>query len=52
MTTIGDFEKQALIRSMLGPIFNRIKMCMEYPKKNIELAENSDVKGLINLLGE
>jgi hypothetical protein len=23
---------------MLGPLFNRIKLCFEHPKKNMELA--------------
>jgi hypothetical protein len=46
------WEKQALVISMCGPIFNRIKMCFEYPKKNMELASNKDVKNFMNLLGE
>ena len=37
---------------MCGPIYNRIKMCFEHPKKNMELAKNPDLKNFINLLGE
>jgi|TARA_B110000285_G_C15106623_1_gene608412 hypothetical protein len=32
------WEKQALVLSMLGPMVNKIKMCMAHAKKNIELA--------------
>jgi hypothetical protein len=39
MSSVGNiWEKQAMVLSMLGPIMNKIKMCFEYPKKNIELA--------------
>ena len=37
---------------MLGPMFNKIKMCLEFPKKSIELAENPNMKNFIFLLGE
>lgn len=41
-----------MVLSMLGPMFNKIKMCFEYPRKSIELAQNPDVKNFIFLLGE
>jgi len=50
--TIGSFERKVLIKSMLCAVFNRIKMCIAYPQKNIEIAENPDVRNLIYLLGE
>lgn len=31
---------------------NRIKLCFEYPKKNMELCTNSDMKNFITILGE
>ena len=37
---------------MCGPVFNRVKMYFDYPKKNMDLANNADVKNLINLIGE
>ena len=46
------WERQALVLSMLGPMFNKIKMCFEFPKKSIELAENPNMKNFIFLLGE
>ena len=52
MSNIGPFERQALVKSMLGATFNRIKMCVAYPQKNMEIAENPDVRNLIYLLGE
>jgi len=52
MSNIGQFERAALTKSMIGATFNRIKMCVAYPLKNIEIAENPDVRNLIYLLGE
>jgi len=46
---------------MLGPLFNRIKLCFEHPKKNMELAgktmnpgekEQDDIKNFVFFLGE
>ena len=37
---------------MLGPMFNKIKMSLEFPKKSIELAQHGDMKNFIYLLGE
>ena len=37
---------------MTAGIFNKIKMCMAYPKKNIELAENPELSNFIYLLSE
>ena len=49
---ISTGQRQALVKSMLGPIFNKIKMCVFYPAKNMEIAQNPDVRNLIFLLGE
>ena len=49
---IFENESQALVMSMCGPVFNRIKMYMEYPKKNCEIAAHADAKNFIALLGE
>jgi hypothetical protein len=43
---------QALVGSMTGPIFNRIKLCFEHPKKNMDLAKNADLKNFVFLVGE
>ena len=48
----ANWERQALVLSMCGPVFNRIKMCFEYPQKNCDLALHADAKNFINLLGE
>jgi hypothetical protein len=37
---------------MLGPISNKIKLCIEFPRKNTELAKNEDFVGLINVVLE
>ena len=37
---------------MCAGIFNKIKMCMEFPKKNKDLASNPDFKNFIFLLNE
>ena len=37
---------------MIAPISNKIKMCIEYPKKNIELAKNTEFKVFIHVLCE
>jgi len=47
-----NWERQALVLSMCGPIYNRIKMCFEYPRKNNGLAKNQDIRNFIALLGE
>jgi len=43
---------KAMVISMCGPLMNKIKMCFQYPLKNKDLAQNSDVKNLMYLLGE
>jgi len=43
---------QAMIISMCGPLMNKIKMCFQYPRKNVDLANNKDIRNLIYLLGE
>jgi len=37
---------------MIAPISNKIKMSVEHPKKNIELASNIDFKVFIHTLCE
>lgn len=49
---MANWDKKALVQSMCGPIFNRIKLSFEHPKKNFELARNTDVKNFINVIGE
>jgi hypothetical protein len=49
---ISAAQKKDLVNSMLGPIYNKIKLCVVYPKKNMEIAMNQDVRNLIFLLGE
>jgi len=45
-------EAQAMVLSMCGPLMNKIKMAFEYPKKNVDLANNKDIKMLVFLIGE
>ena len=47
-----NYDREALVLSMCGPIYNRIKTHFEYPCKNMNLANNKDVKNYINLIGE
>ena len=41
-----------LISSICGTLFNKIKTCFMYARKNKELAANSDLRNLVFLLGE
>lgn len=41
-----------MIVSICGPLINKIKMCFNYPRKNIDLANNRDIRNLVHLLGE
>lgn len=52
MSDVKIWEQQALVLSIHAGMFNKIKMCMEFPKKNIELASNPDLKNFIALLSE
>jgi hypothetical protein len=45
-------ETTAMIISMCGPLMNKVKMCFQYPRKNVDLANNKDIRNLIFLLGE
>ena len=45
-------ETQALVKSMLTGIMNKITMCLVFAKKNKELAFHPDFKNLISALGE
>ena len=37
---------------MIGPLTNKIKACLMHPRKNKELASNSDLCNLLVLMGE
>ena len=45
-------KTECLIISMCGPLMNKIKICFQYPRKNMDLANNKDIKNLIYLIGE
>ena len=45
-------KEQAMVLSMCGPLMNKIKMAFQYPRKNMDLANNKDIKNLIFLIGE
>jgi hypothetical protein len=45
-------KEQAMVLSMCGPLMNKIKMAFQYPRKNIDLANNKDIKNLVFLIGE
>lgn len=49
---MANRQTEALIISMCGPLMSKIKICFQYPKKNIDLANNKDIKNLIYLIGE
>lgn len=52
MSASPVWERQALALSMLAPICNKIKMCVAYPNKNIELATNPEFKSFIRVFSE
>jgi len=56
MQTPGpNFERpeiEAMVLSMCGPLMNKIKMAFQYPRKNVDLANNQDIKNLVFLIGE
>jgi len=41
------WERQALVLSMIAPISNKIKMCVEFPRKNCELATNPNFRNFM-----
>ena len=45
-------ETEGMIVSMCGPLINKIKIAFQYPRKNMDLANNKDIKNLIYLIGE
>jgi len=45
-------ECQIMIKSMCGPLINKVKMAFLYPRKNQELAAQKDIKNFIFLIGE
>jgi len=47
-----SWDKEALVLSMCGPVFNRVKLCFLHPKKNFDLARNTDIQNFVSLLGE
>jgi hypothetical protein len=52
MTDTPKPDTSAMIVSICGPLMNKIKMSFQYPRKNIDLANNKYIKNLIYLLGE
>lgn len=52
MSDSKELSTNAMVISMCGPLMNKIKMCFAYPRKNIDLANNKDIKNLVYLLGE
>ena len=54
-TTPQSFERpeiEAMVLSICGPLMNKIKMSFQYPRKNIDMANNKDIKNLVFLMGE
>ena len=45
-------DTKPMIVSICGPLMNKIKVCFQYPRKNIDLANHKDIRNLIFLLGE
>jgi hypothetical protein len=41
-----------MVTSMCGPLVNKIKACVQYPRKNVDLATNADFRNLIFLVSE
>lgn len=41
------WERQALVLSIIAPISNKIKMCVEFPRKNCELATNPNFRNFM-----
>ena len=37
---------------MCGLMMNKIKMCFWHPKKNVDFANNSDIRNLVFIIGE
>jgi hypothetical protein len=52
MTDTPKPDTAPMIVSICGPLMNKVKMCFQYPRKNIDLANNKDIKNLVYLLGE
>jgi hypothetical protein len=52
MTDTPKPDTAPMIVSICGPLMNKVKMCFQYPRKNIDLANNQDIKNLVYLLGE
>lgn len=47
-----DDEKMALIASINGVLFSKIKLVMKNALKNTKLAQNDHIMAVIELLGE
>jgi hypothetical protein len=41
------WERQALVLSLLAPMCNKIKMCVEAPRKSCELASNPNFRNFV-----
>ncbi|CDW75107.1 UNKNOWN [Stylonychia lemnae] len=51
-TTYDENQKIALITSMCGPLMNRIKLLIQNPQKNKQLAQNAHLNSLIECIAE
>lgn len=49
---LNDEERMALIASIIGPLFSKIKLVVKNALKNTKLAQNQHLIGVIELLGE
>jgi hypothetical protein len=51
LSLTGD-ETQALIASITGPLFSKIKLVIRHALKNTKLAQNDHIVAIIELLAE
>jgi len=49
---LQEDESQALISSICGPLFSKIKLTFRHALKNQKLAQNEHILALIELLAE
>jgi hypothetical protein len=50
--TLNDEERMALIASMTGPLFSKIKLVIKNALKNTKLSQNDHIVGVIELIAE
>lgn len=49
---LAQDECQALIASIIGPLFSKVKLTFRHALKNIKLAQNDQILAIIELLAE